>query len=59
MTLSRQIGINLFGRLDPLDGVRYTGVLLLEGGLHLPGDSVDALLAAHLRGFRAVLAEAS
>ena len=43
--------------LAALEHTRYTGVLLLEGGLHLPGDDVDALLAAHLRGFRSALAK--
>jgi sugar phosphate isomerase/epimerase len=42
--------------LAALERVNYTGVLLLEGGLHLPGDDVETLLAAHLRGFRAALA---
>jgi sugar phosphate isomerase/epimerase len=42
--------------LAALERVAYTGTLLLEGGLHLPGDDVETLLAAHLRGFRAALA---
>ncbi|MGI8914316.1 MAG: sugar phosphate isomerase/epimerase family protein [Chloroflexota bacterium] len=42
--------------LEALDRAGYTGPLLLEGGLHLPGDEVETLLAAHLRGFRATLA---
>ena len=42
--------------LAALEQVGYTGAMLLEGGLHLPGDDVDALLAAHLRDFRAALA---
>lgn len=92
MPLSPHIGINLFGKLGPLDGirriaragddaidysaigrlampgtpllaalegVRFTGMLLLEGGPHLPGGDVDTLLAAHRRGFRAALADYS
>lgn len=42
--------------LAALEQVGYAGEMLLEGGLHLPGDDIDALLAAHLRGFRAALA---
>lgn len=42
--------------LAALEQVDYTGTLLLEGGLHLPGDDVETLLAAHLRGYRAALA---
>ncbi|HEV7215396.1 MAG TPA: sugar phosphate isomerase/epimerase [Chloroflexota bacterium] len=42
--------------LAALERLGYAGAMLLEGGLHLPGDDIDALLAAHLRGFRTVLA---
>jgi sugar phosphate isomerase/epimerase len=45
--------------LAALECAGYSGTLLLEGGLHLPGDDVDTLLAAHLRGFRAALADFS
>ena len=42
--------------LAALEQAGYAGAMLLEGGLHVPGDDVEALLAAHLSGFRAVRA---
>ena len=42
--------------LAALHAVGYRGALLLEGGLHMPGEDVDAILPAHLAGFRRELA---